>query len=348
MRTLLLVLMLVASLFGGRTASAQEWTPTPAWTDALAEHRPDVPADWVTESATYLRLHGEADDQATLLRLARHGAERLPELAERLGVPIGHTIHVYVAPDQATFRAMQPGRAPTWADGVAYPALGLVLLRAPDVRGGTAAPLEQVLDHELVHILLGRAFAPALPPSWLQEGTAQLLAGEVGPDVARDIARGMATGGLIPLDDLGHGFPADAMRARLAYAQSADFVAWLEQEHGDVLPTLVAESRAGLPLAGAVRRATGESLADVEHTWAAQYTRGLGFSWTAVMNEGMLFGLGGLVLAVGGTLRRRRFHQRMEAMARQEALVDQLLAQMRGRAPRWAPPPSFDGASQRR
>jgi hypothetical protein len=328
----LLALFLLFTTLAGSVASAQEWSATPTWTDELSEARPTLPPDWVTEKGTYLRVHGHPDDQATLLRLARHGADRLPELSERLGVPIGHTIHVYVADSQARFRELQPGRAPTWADGVAYPALGTIVLRAPDVRGGTAAPLEQVFDHELVHVLLGRAFAPAVPPSWLQEGAAQLLAGEVGPQVARDIASGMATGGLIDLDDLGHGFPSDAMRARLAYAQSADFVAWLEQTYGEgVLTDLVTHSRQGDPLAAAVRRSTGDSLAAVERQWRSQYTTGIGFSWTAVMNEGVLFGIGGIVLAIGGVQRKRRFRQRMEELAREEALVDQLLAQM-GRA----------------
>ena len=54
-------------------------------------------------------------------------------------------------------------------------------------------------------------------------------------------------------------------------------------------------------------------------------------SWTALANEGVLFGLGAIVLAVGGVLRRRQFHQRMEEMAREEALIDELAAQLTAR-----------------
>ena len=327
-----LALLFFALLGAPNDALAQEWKATPTWTDELASDRPAVPAGWVTEKGSYLRIHGHPDDMATLVRMARHGSEALPRLSERLQVPIGHTIHVYVATSDTQFRALQPGKAPTWADAVAYPALGVVILRAPGVRGGTAQPLERVFDHELVHILLGRAFAPAVPPTWLQEGTAQLLAGEVGPQVARDIASGMAAGGLIDLDNLAHGFPKDALRARLAYAQSADLVAWLEQNYGEqVVPTLVAETRSGKTMAAALRKATGRFLHEVEADWARQYTRGIGFSWTSVMNEGVLFGLGGIVLAVGGVMRRRRFHQRMEELARQEALIDELAAQLYSR-----------------
>jgi len=313
-------------------AVAQEWQATPTWTDDLATDQLVVPRDWVTEKGTFLRLHGHPSDRGTLLRLARHGSDALPRLADRLQVPIGHTVHVYLATSEAQFRELQPGRAPTWADAVAYPALGVVILRAPDVRGGTAQPLERVFDHELVHILLGRAFAPAVPPQWLQEGTAQLLAGEVGPQVARDIASGMATGGLIDLEDLGHGFPSDPLRARLAYAQSADLVAWLEEHHGeDVVPTMVREARAGRPMAAAVRTATGRFLHEIEADWSRPYTEGLDLSWTALANEGVLFGFGGIALAIGGVMRRRRFHQRMEELAREEALIDELAAQLSAR-----------------
>jgi hypothetical protein len=85
-----------------------------------------------------------------------------------------------VVASDADFRALQPGQPPTWADATAYPAAGPICLRAPALRSGTDTRLEQVLDHELVHVLLGRAFAPAQPPTWLQEGIARVFAGEVG------------------------------------------------------------------------------------------------------------------------------------------------------------------------
>ena len=100
-------------------------------------------------------------------------------------LPVGRTVHVYVARTQEQFRTLQPGNAPTWADATAYPGMGTVFLRDPKIRIATDEPVEQVLDHELVHILLGRAFAPAIPPSWLQEG---VRPASRGPDRCPDLA----------------------------------------------------------------------------------------------------------------------------------------------------------------
>jgi hypothetical protein len=50
--------------------------------------------------------------------------------------------------------------------------------------------------------------------------------------------------------------------------------------------------------------------------------------------------MGGVLLAVGGFLRKRRFHERMDELAREEAMVDELVARM---AERGGPPP-FRGA----
>ena len=61
------------------------------------------------------------------------------QLAKRLGVPMGRPVDVYLAPDEATFRSLQPGTIPDWADGTAWPTRGLVYLRSPRIRAGTAS-----------------------------------------------------------------------------------------------------------------------------------------------------------------------------------------------------------------
>ena len=66
-----------------------------------------------------------------------------------------------------------------------------------------------------------RAFAPRTPPAWLQEGVAQVLADQLGPEQAQTLARGSMTG-LVSLEGLEHGFPSDPRRAQLAYAESAE------------------------------------------------------------------------------------------------------------------------------
>jgi hypothetical protein len=331
--------------FAAAPANAPQATASPTWADDLGDTpMQPIPHSWTTVKGAYLRVHGHPDNLDTLLRVAQHGSSALPRLSDELGLPIGDTIHVYVVGSDAEFRALQPGKSPSWADAVAYPALGAIYLRDPSIRDGTAKPLEQVFDHELVHIVLGRGFAPSLPPSWLQEGVAQLLAGEVGPQVARDIQSGMATGGLIPLQQLERRFPNDAMRARLAYAQSADFVAYLQNTYGDdVVEQLVTATRDGSTMAAAVRHVSGDFLDEVEADWDDRFAAPWTIAWSSVLNEGVLYGFGGMLLAVGGILRKRRFHKRMDELAREEAIIDDMLARMIERQrrlglPAWTPP----------
>ncbi len=274
--TFLLVLLLLA--FGPRAAEAQEWTAGPPVQPELTE-RPARPAGWTTVRGTWVELHGHESRADLLLRLSRHAAEALPRLAERLEVPPGGTIHVYVASTEEQFRSLQPGDAPTWADATAYPSLGVVFLRDPRIRIATDEPVEQVLDHELVHILLGRAFAPEVPPAWLQEGAAQVLAHQTGTATMRTMSSAALQGTIMGLESLERGFPRDPVLAQVAYAVSADFVQYLQVQHGErVIPELVHASLGGRSLKHAVRAATGASLDDVEASWRGRWTTGRGIS----------------------------------------------------------------------
>lgn len=341
MRSLLLALAVVvgAGLGAASPAMAQSWTqapPPPVEGSAL----PEVPADWMTVPATYLRVHGPEEHAGALLAVARDGSEALPELAEQLRVPIGDTIHIYVAGSDEVFRAIQPGAPPTWADATAWPKLGAVFLRSPRARAAADAPLEQVLRHELVHVLLGRAFSPGQPPVWLQEGVAQLLAGEVGPDEAETLRNTAFTGGPIPLPSLEHAFPDDPHRARLAYAEAADFVGWLVQTYGpDTLPKLIKASADGATMRQAVYAATGTLLEDVERTWAARWapsaSNRLASAVTFATGDG-LWALGGAMLGVAFVRRRRTFRRRLAEMDEEEAALDALLASMLRRGERSA------------
>ena len=324
----LTALLFVLGLSFAPAVQAQSWTAAPAVEEGPA--LPAIPPDWITVPGTFLRVHGDEAQTRVLLRVARHGSEVLPELASALQVPIGTTIHVYVAESDAEFRALQPGRPPTWADATAWPKLGAVFLRAPQARMGGDEPLEQVLEHELVHILLGRAFAPATPPSWLQEGVAQVLADQLGPDDAETLTNGTMLGGLLGLEALEHGFPADPNRARLAYAESADFVAYLMSTHGpDALPALIRASAGGDTMRQAVYASTGVFLEDLETDWKERHEDRLSQSLAVLGSGEWVWALGALALVVGGVQRRRQFHRRLAEMEEEERVVDELLASLR-------------------
>ena len=301
----------------------------------------ELPADWIVESTSVATVHGALTDAATVRRLAEHAAVAVPKLSERLGVPAGAPIDIVVAPDTASFGSLQPGHTPDWADGTAWPNLGLVFLHAPSARRGDAPRLEQVLDHEIVHILVGRAFGGRPVPRWLQEGLAQFYAGELGPQTAEVLTRAAGTGSLLPLRQISAGFPADSNGAQLAYAQTADFTAFLAQragggESGDaVLRKLLAAGQRGALLSDAVYASTGQSLELTESQWQARW----GSPWVradGLAQSGIPAVAATALLAVGVYRRRRRYHAELERLEAEDRRIDERRAYNRWLAARRA------------
>ncbi len=342
---LIMSLLLAFTLFTAPPAAAQDMYSAPADDVVLGLDAPAVPDGWTTVHGTYVLVHGRPEDERLLLALSRHASDSVLALSDQLDVPIGGTIHVYLASTRAEFTSLQPGRVPEYADGTAWPGRGAIFLRRPVLRGPGARPLEQVLDHELVHVLLGRTFAPGHPPRWLQEGIAQVAAGEHDPSAVQRIARGGLMGGPYTLRQLTYGFPEDAARADLAYAQSADFISFIQAEHGDdALRTLIREMNHGGDVDRAVRRATGMFMEDVEAEWLGRLGGGLPL-WVTLAADlntwwflAAVLGFGGLILA------RRRLRRRMKDYAEAEARQDALVASLLGRTvlPRGVAPPGID------
>ena len=298
----------------------------PAWEAAPVEtERPEVQAPvggWWTEDGLHARVLAGPDDHATARRLADHVAGSLPRLAARLGVSTGGTIDIYIAPTQAEFASIQPGTPPDWADGTAWPRWGMVFLRSPSIRPGTAEPLEQVLDHELVHVLVGRAFAPSTPPRWLQEGLAQYFAGELGPETTHTLATMLfGRDDLLELSKLSRGFYGGPSMANKAYAASADFIGHLSGHYGPrAVPALVATMARGGTLEDAVQAATGRTLAQVEAEWRGGWADPAMLS-NALMSADLLWGVAGVLVVVGAWRARRRTKRTLDRWEQEERWV---------------------------
>jgi len=273
---------------------------------------------WTTETGLYAEVHGAWSDRAVVRRLANHAATRVPALAERLGVLPGPTMHVYVVPTEAEFTSLQPGAPPDWADGTAWPRWSLIFLKSPSIRPGTAPLLETVLDHELVHVLLGQAFGARPVPRWLQEGMAQYYAGEAWD---RRIALAQNEFGLapLPLGTITTGFPQNPILAQLAYAQTADFVAWVAGRSGEAgLRTLVAEMAAGADVDHALQAAVGLSLDQADDAWrSAQPASHAWYRW--VTNPAWWWGAAGAALGVAAWRRHRGGQRKLERWDAEEA-----------------------------
>jgi len=326
MRWLMMVWMMVM-LWAVPAANAQVMTATESGLE-LTEGPPQVPDGWQAIETPWLTMYGPDNEIQVLMHLGRKGSAAVPRLAEQLGVPIGGTIHVVVAPTRREFMALQGNGVPEYADGTAWPSRGHIYLQRPRIRT-SERPLEQVLEHEIVHILLGRAFAPGRPPAWLQEGTATVLSGEYNGEMSRQLVAAIAAGHQPDLDAISHTFPRTQPAASLAYAESADFIVFMRETYGDdAIAQLVDEAAQGAPLGAAVRAVTGEFLEDVEPRWRRQFRSGWGSYVTLLSSWEMYWAVGGLVAMVGLVLARRRGRKRLREMAEEEARLDALVANL--------------------
>ena len=253
---------------------------------------------WVRHSNIYADVHADPRDDKVALSLARYSTQAIPEMAKKIGISVGGPLQIYIASSQEQFLAMQPNVPPDWADGTAWPSRGWIFLRSPRVRSGVAQPLTQVLDHEIVHIILGRAFAHRPVPRWLQEGVAQFFAGEYNQ---RTIEQLGSFAEPMSLMDLSRGFPKDPFQARMAYAQSADVVAFLYRTYGpNALQVLIREMSHGTEFALALYKATGLFPEELDAAWrgrsfsAPLWIQNFGADTTLLAGTGLLLLFGGL------------------------------------------------------
>jgi hypothetical protein len=300
--------------------STPDLTHIPHWTVPL-----ESKADWLRSSSPYADIYASVEDEAVAHDLMRHAHTAIPRIAKQLGVSTGGAMQIYLANTQAEFQAMQPHAPPDWADGTAWPKNGWIFLRSPRIRPGLAEPLHQVLDHEIVHILLGRAFAHYPVPRWLQEGVAQVVAGEYTPSKVQQLGTFAEPMSFL---ELAKGFPADALRARMAYAQSASLVAYLFQEHGtQSLQILIEEMSQGRELDVALVRATGMTPQELDVAWRGR-TLSMPLWLQSVSIDGTLLAIVALVILLGSTRKYKQYRQGNHLWDEEERVHQQLIQEM--------------------
>jgi hypothetical protein len=235
-------------------------------------------------------------------RLAASPHDWMPRVMDLVGVTQpGSPIRVILAPESSPLAKTTPAWVAGYTDGVSD---SVVLLpeRTPSYPDGG---LEEVLAHEVAHVLVYRASAGRRIPRWFNEGVAMLAARSWRFRDDTQFALGLVSGGRVPLwklDDLFGGNRGDVERA---YALSGALVQDLLDRYGTGLPAaLFSRVAQGIPFDEALRRTTGATLADVgDAFWARQ---GVLKRWLPVVTSTAVLWLGVTLLAVVAAVKRRR------------------------------------------
>ena len=216
-----------------------------------------------------------------------------PGLGRRSAGPI----RLILVPDEARYRQLTGGRAPSWGAGIALPGAHTVLIRAD------AGDVSTTLRHELAHLVLHDAIRSRVP-RWFDEGYAAYAAGEWDRLAALSLNLSVARGAVPELEELNGALRGGVTGVAPAYALSMSAVARLaERNPTRTLTPLFDRLRAGVEFSDAVRQTTGLTLGQFSRDWSGTVRRRYGLiSWLAA--GGLWAVIATLVLALGGVRRR--------------------------------------------
>ena len=194
---------------------------------------------------------------------------------------------------------------PAWVSGYAYGALGRVVLlpeRTPSYPDGS---LEELLLHELTHVLVARA-APGRPvPRWFNEGLAMMAGGSWGLEDRTRLTLAMVRGSERPLAELDRLFAGDSGEVRRAYAISGALVRDIVLQHGRPAPRrILAGVAQGRSFPDAFRDATGTTLAG--HVASFWRRHSFWYRWVPLLGSSFALWLLIVALAFVAWWRKRR------------------------------------------
>lgn len=271
------------------------------------------------ENDRFIIRYAAGDDRlaAELIRESLRIRERV--IAD-IGVDFAEKTEIRLSPTIEAFRKAQPGGTwvPLWAAGVAYPAQNVIVLLSPRAIKGSRTNVLDVFTHEFSHIALGRALTGVKVPVWLNEGLAIYEAREWTFSRISVLTRAALTDRLIPLPVLTLSFPAEEEPAELAYAESFMFISFLINKVGrEAFHRLIRDYTRYGDLAGALRRGTGMTLADLEERWLI-YLK-LRVSWIPIVTSvSALWFVAAVIFVYGYTRKKRQANRRLKEMEMEE------------------------------
>jgi hypothetical protein len=247
-------------------------------------------------------------------RLAESSHDWVPRVMELVGVTqAGPPIRVLFAPESSPLARSAPAWVAGYTDGVSDVVV-LLPERTPSYPDGG---LEEVLAHEVAHVLIYRASAGRRLPRWFNEGVAMLASRSWRFRDETQLALGLLSADKVPLWRLDDLFEGERWQVERAYALSGALVQELLDKYGSGLPSaLLSRVAQGIPFDEALRRTTGATLDDVgDSFWARQSVLK---RWLPIITSTAVIWVGITLLAVVAAVKRRR-QQAAEAKALAEA-----------------------------
>ncbi len=290
---------------------------------------PSPPDGFNTHDAGWLRISFPPSKRHRVQPLIQDAETFREQLRDLFGFSVlDHvTVHVARTAGEMTTLAPEGSPFPKYAEGVAYPRLGLILLTIEPKHPNSAHDLAEVFRHELSHLALYEALAGQHVPLWLNEGFAIHLSGESSLARMQTLWTATLAETLMPLSQLDRGFPDDIVETPIAYAQAGDVVRHLlRTRYSQRFVAMLRRVRGGQPFAHAMTDSYGFEpyglgSNSLEDEWRRDVAKRYSF-WPVLLSGSMVwFGALGL-FAVGYYRRRKEQKQTLARWAVEEAMAD--------------------------
>jgi len=256
----------------------------------------------------HLEIEAPPELAAVRMRLQAISPVRFGDVAEFLGVAeAGSVIRVILAPENSELaRNVVP-----WISGFAVPESNLVVMFPARSPGYPDNTLEDVLRHEVAHVLIWRASAGRPVPRWFNEGLAMEVERERRFQDQTQLLYQLLTGGRMDLQQLDHLFSGRQNDQTRAYALSGALVHDLVQRHGQTAcREILMRVHQGTPFEIAFGTVTGSTPSQAESEfWQRQR---IWTSWVPIVTSSTTLWLAVTMLAILAIYMRRRRNRQME------------------------------------
>lgn len=229
---------------------------------------------------------------AVRTEVADMAGKQLRELEEFYGYTCRRPVKVFLFTDEKAFEREAGADVPEWAVAIAQP--GAVYMRRAGTNFGSPQ-FESTLKHELSHVLLDEMFAgkPGALPRWLDEGLAVYVSGEWEMPEAwtqskTELYAALRSGKSLDFNEISDSFPLSDWKARVAYAQSYHFVAFMMKRYKrDGVVSLLNRLAAGEEFRRAFKESMGADFDETVQYWREKVAGKGGFAL-------LLIGINGL------------------------------------------------------
>lgn len=216
---------------------------------------------------------------------------------ERPGPPI----RVVLAPEDGDLAA----GVPRWVAGYADGRAGVVVIFPGRSPSYPDSDLEELMAHEVAHVLISRAAMHRPVPRWFNEGIAMVAGSSWGLGDRSRLSLAAVVQGEVGLERVEQAFSSGSRSAvNRAYAISGAFVRDLLRRHGaDVVRRILEATRHGLAFEQAFEHVTGSTLATAETAFWNRHT--LWYRWAPILTSSVTLWMLVALLALWAIRRRR-------------------------------------------